>query len=201
MPNGRCRLHGGKSLAPGPLHPRWQTGRYSKLVRDRPQQTDPERLSLVPDIEALDALIDDLVTDVAEHSPATPEELRVLARLFRDGPPDRKAVALVQLLDAIEASAAAEPQRRQLRQLIIDRAGLAAKERQLRIAEARTITEAEYVAAIIRVTELLDEVVTDETYRQRLASELAAIAERRPGEALPAALGEPEFIIDSAADA
>ncbi len=32
MVNGRCKFHGGKSLPPGPAHPTFKTGKYSKAL-------------------------------------------------------------------------------------------------------------------------------------------------------------------------
>ena len=59
-PNGRCYRHGGASLPPGPTHPTYQTGRYSKALNGRPIQelyerarSDPHLLALTEDIALL----------------------------------------------------------------------------------------------------------------------------------------------------
>lgn len=64
MPNGRCRIHGGKTPR-GMAHPNTKTGRYSKDLPTRLaalyDQTafDPELLSLRQDIRLIDAMIID----------------------------------------------------------------------------------------------------------------------------------------------
>lgn len=59
-PNGRCWRHGGKSPPPGPMHPRYQHGRYSRALKGKPIQelyekarTDPQLLALTEDIAFL----------------------------------------------------------------------------------------------------------------------------------------------------
>lgn len=59
MPNGRCRMHGGRSLR-GVSHPRFSHGRYSRDViagltsRYREALTDRKRFDLTEDIALLD---------------------------------------------------------------------------------------------------------------------------------------------------
>lgn len=60
MPNGRCRLHGGLSPAPGPTHPTYKHGRYSKALEGESiaalydvARTDPKLLALREDIALL----------------------------------------------------------------------------------------------------------------------------------------------------
>jgi len=60
MPNGRCRMHGGKSLA-GIASPAWKHGKYSDYMPQRLQERfarglhDPDLLSLDNEIALLDA--------------------------------------------------------------------------------------------------------------------------------------------------
>jgi hypothetical protein len=62
MPNGRCRLHGGKSLA-GIASPTFKTGRYSKVIpthltrQYEAAQTDTDLLGIQEDIVLHDALL------------------------------------------------------------------------------------------------------------------------------------------------
>lgn len=71
MPNGRCRLHGGKSLS-GIASATWKHGRYSKVLPsrllDRYQQAtaDPELLALRSEISLVDARIAELLTKLDE---------------------------------------------------------------------------------------------------------------------------------------
>ncbi len=69
MRNGRCRLHGGKSLA-GPASGTFKTGRYSKymparlLERYEAAIEDPELLNLKHDISLVDSRLSDLLQRV-----------------------------------------------------------------------------------------------------------------------------------------
>jgi hypothetical protein len=66
MANGRCRMHGGKSLA-GPANPAWKHGRHWQVLplqlRERFERAlgDPELLSMTPEIAAMDARVSQLM--------------------------------------------------------------------------------------------------------------------------------------------
>lgn len=66
MPNGRCKMHGGKSHPGGPGHPGIRHGRYSKFLPERLQERyeqaagDPELLSTREDVALLQARIGEL---------------------------------------------------------------------------------------------------------------------------------------------
>ena len=66
MPNGRCRIHGGKSLA-GPAAANFKTGRYSKYLpahlKDRYEAatSDPDLLVLRDEIGLIDARVGELM--------------------------------------------------------------------------------------------------------------------------------------------
>ena len=45
MSNGRCRIHGGASPAPGPTHPGWKHGRHSKYLPARLQEKYAEAMA------------------------------------------------------------------------------------------------------------------------------------------------------------
>jgi hypothetical protein len=60
LPNGRCGRHGGRSLPPGPTHPRYSNGRYSKVLGGKPiselyekARADPHLLALNEEIALL----------------------------------------------------------------------------------------------------------------------------------------------------
>lgn len=72
-PNGRCRLHGGKSVPPGPGHHRFKHGRYSKakidpqLMRRLEQAAnDPQLMSVSRDVEALEARLMELLEQMGQ---------------------------------------------------------------------------------------------------------------------------------------
>lgn len=69
MTNGRCRIHGGKSLT-GIAAPRFETGRYSKFLPTRlvekynTSKNDGELVALRDDLALLDARLEDLLAKV-----------------------------------------------------------------------------------------------------------------------------------------
>lgn len=69
MRNGRCRLHGGKSLI-GPMSPAWKDGRYSAylpkdvLGKYERLRSDPEYLKLQDEIALVDTRIGALLSGI-----------------------------------------------------------------------------------------------------------------------------------------
>lgn len=69
MKNGRCRMHGGNARR-GPDHPRFKTGKHSKVIPERMAATydaavkDRQILALQADVALLDARIEDLLRRV-----------------------------------------------------------------------------------------------------------------------------------------
>lgn len=71
MPNGRCRFHGGMSLA-GPAHPAFKHGRYSKYLpaqlRERYEtaRDDDRLIELRDDVAIIDLRIGELLEQIGE---------------------------------------------------------------------------------------------------------------------------------------
>src|SRR3954452_17185048 len=69
MPNGRCRMHGGKSLA-GAASPAFKTGRHSTYLPVRllagyqEAERDPELLALRDEIALIDSRLADVLSRV-----------------------------------------------------------------------------------------------------------------------------------------
>ena len=111
MPNGRCRLHGGKSLS-GIASATYKTGRYSKVLPTRlaaryaEAQHDPALLEMREDVALLDARLADLLgrVDTGESGAIwrnlQAARMEVLAAKKAD---DRiaQAIALNKLMDLI----------------------------------------------------------------------------------------------------
>jgi hypothetical protein len=76
MANGRCRMHGGRSLA-GVAHPNYKTGRYSSYVPQRllpgfaRQMRDPELLQQREEIALVDAFVFDALKAMGEADSRT----------------------------------------------------------------------------------------------------------------------------------
>jgi hypothetical protein len=115
MENGRCYLHGGKSLR-GLAHPNFKTGRYSKylparmLERYEESKADSEQLALKSEIALVDARISDLLQRM---DPAEPGELwetlqklkKKVQEAARSGNTDAGNVAVMGILDVIARGA------------------------------------------------------------------------------------------------
>jgi hypothetical protein len=89
MANGRCYLHGGKSLPPGPSHPRYIHGRLSKALpanlRDKLEEAvaDPSLVSLREDVAFADVRRNELASRVESgESGKAWEELGKALRAF-----------------------------------------------------------------------------------------------------------------------
>ncbi len=111
MPNGKCRLHGGKSPPPGPDHPRWAHGRRSKLVRRLPgklgetfaelEDEIADAFDLTFEARLLEARMFVLVEEMNDGGIVTGAELRALRTEFRraSSPDDiQPAMASLDLL-------------------------------------------------------------------------------------------------------
>lgn len=77
MANGRCEKHGGKSLPPGPDHPRFSTGEHSKCqltgIRRRVEEAldDPEIFSLRRDVAIVQVRVYELLSRLESGEPAS----------------------------------------------------------------------------------------------------------------------------------
>ena len=95
IPNGRCRLHGGKSLI-GPASPTFKHGRYSKVIPsnlgERYQQAlaDENLLALNEEIALFDARLGQLLSKVDTGEAGAlwrkaKDEYKLLDQAIRDG--------------------------------------------------------------------------------------------------------------------
>lgn len=72
MPNGKCRVHGGKTPG-GMASPQFKTGRYSKYLparlagRYQEAKADPQLLALREEISLVDSRLADLLQRVDSH--------------------------------------------------------------------------------------------------------------------------------------
>src|SRR5579871_5515650 len=74
MPNGRCRMHGGKTPR-GPALPQYKHGRYSKVLpadlaaRYAEARTDQELVAFRDDIALVDARLADVLARLGQGGP------------------------------------------------------------------------------------------------------------------------------------
>lgn len=158
MPNGRCRMHGGKSLS-GPALPQWKDGRRSKVLPRRLMESyqaslaDPDRLVLNEELALLDARINDVLVRVdSGESGQLWAQLRQtwreyeVARKARDPAVMAQSVTMLgELISRGHADAAAWAE---LRQLVQERRKLAESERK-RLVEAQQVVAVDQALALL----------------------------------------------------
>jgi hypothetical protein len=104
MPNGKCRLHGGKSLS-GMQAPSYKTGRYSKVLparlasRYQEALSDGALLELREEISLVDARLADLISRV--DSGESGEVWRLLRTMFAEFSKARSAGKIPEMTQAL----------------------------------------------------------------------------------------------------
>jgi hypothetical protein len=97
MPNGRCRLHGGKSLR-GADSPRFKDGRYSAYFQNdlakkfHEQVTDVDPLSLLPELSVLRTMLGRLIEEISKAKKVKDTQMMALTMLSDNV---RKTVATI----------------------------------------------------------------------------------------------------------
>lgn len=186
MPNGRCRIHGGKSLS-GIAHPGFKHGRYSQDVPTRLRENyerarqDVNLLALQDDIAVLEAHLGDLMQrlDSGDSGAHWPRLLEVWADFRsaqdrRDAPAMRDAVVRIEAL--LHDGAAEAEAWEQIVSVMDARRKLITAERK-RIMDAQQMLSSEQAFAMIAA--LMDSVrrhVHDRVTLAAIASDVARIA-------------------------
>jgi hypothetical protein len=195
MPNGRCRIHGGKSLA-GPAHPnyrhgrRWQAMPLDLVNRFERALGDPDLLSMSPEVAALDARADQLMgrLSTGESGKAWARVRRAWvdyqeARAVRDA--ELEDDARTRLEDAITRGAADEETWGELTSIWRDRRRFVREERE-RMIDAQVYTDVGRLTQVFAaIAEALVQHVPDRDARQAVV----LVMQKTLGRKAPAALG------------
>ena len=192
MANGRCRLHGGKSLPAGIGHPTFKTGKYSKDLPTRLASryaealADTELLSLRDDVALVDARISELLARIDKGESgriwaklAVAKTEFIAARNAHDIPTmDQWLSDILRLIDAGNADW----------MIVADIVRLQDHKRKLgeserkRLIEMRQIITAEQAAVLLgAITDIIVRNVTDRDTRARISAELTRIADSSTG--------------------
>lgn len=184
MPNGRCRMHGGKSLA-GIASPTLTTGRYSKylptrlLERYETAQNDRELLAMGQEIALIDARLSDVLTRV-DHGDS--------AELWNDLHEAVKAARLTGELDDVERLVARGIEDwtawGEIGKLIDRRRALVESERKRLVDLQQMLTTNEAVLLITRVIDIVRRHVTDRAALSAIGVELAGLVNADGGRRL-----------------
>lgn len=173
MPNGRCRMHGGKSLR-GIASPTFKDGRRSKYMPSRLLETyrqgltDKELLDLQDEISLIDARLNDVLgrVDTGEagiHWHKMREAYDLLIDSLRRKSPDDQRQALHDLDDLTRKGQADWQAWHEIMALIEQRRKLVEAEQKRRISMQQMITAEQAMALTAAILETVKRNVTDRT--------------------------------------
>jgi len=188
---GRCRLHGGKSLA-GTACPRFRSGRYSAYVPERLREryeaaeADAELLSLRSELALTDARLMDLLArvDTGESGQLwanlkkAHEEFKV-SRLARDVP--KMNVALAKMERDIEQATDDRAAWAEIGELIEQRRKLTESEAKRLMTLQQMLTTEDAMALAYRLVDIVTRHVTDRQVLSAIVVEMRALSERSNG--------------------
>jgi hypothetical protein len=188
MRNGRCRMHGGKSLA-GAAHPNFRTGKRSRYFKSVPAAmrdgykaalNDPDLLSMGAEIALLttrtSALLDRLSTSEAppwDAAVALAGKLATIISEYEMPEAEQAAQLLVEVVnDGQTKTAANEATWTELRALIQERAKVAAVEHKREVDLETLIPADKALMLLSAMTAAAREIVTDRDQYRRLNARL-----------------------------
>ena len=194
MPNGRCRMHGGKARK-GVEHPNSSHLRYSKYAPDKIVErykemvADPQMLTLKEEIALIRARIAELLGNIKEQqSEQTWVELRATlrqvqkARSKKDVP--KMATGLTQMEELIEAGFSTVDDWGELGAQMDRLSRLVALERR-HIIEMRYLMSAEQVGVLFtQLIQILTMRITDADTRRAVVTDIRGLL-AHPGDADP----------------
>lgn len=186
MANGRCRMHGGASLPPGPDHPRWRGGKHSKYWQVLPANLgeryeaalqDTELLALRDELALLDAFLQDALSRMDKGDVgALWIQLRELWAEFALARKSGDVGAMDRLLDdigrLIQRGASDALARREVREMMDDRRRLAESERKREVEAQITLDLRTGQAFLLRVLASVETHVSDKRILAAIASDL-----------------------------
>ena len=191
MANGRCRMHGGRSLR-GVEHPSFRDGRFSKSIPSRLSQSyeealaDPRRLELADELAVIVARNrETLVSIYSGESDGLWRRLRTHKRAMekarRVGDEDAAAAALNAILRLIERGAADAERWAELMKNVDQQRKLAESERKRLVEAHQMVTTEELMAFMGAVLAIITRHVRDERIRRAIGYDIDALVDW-PGE-------------------
>lgn len=190
MPNGRCRLHGGKSLA-GVASKTWRHGRYSRalpsdlLARYRETAADPDLLGLSDEVRLIDSKLQSLLAGTEEGAGRRIwRQLRTEDRRLREAWTNKDVggiVASIERINELVRAGDAEAARwDQVLVLVEKRRRLVESERRHRVEAQRMVSVDEAWGLLATLTDAVRRIVKDDAQLREVAVEFAKLT-GRPG--------------------
>ena len=183
MPNGRCRMHGGKSHV-GVAVATFRHGRHSKylparlLARYHEALSDPERLALHDELALTDARLADVLTrvDTGESGARWQAVQRACDRYADRRGEAGDAERLLALREAVTAGVADAAGWREVASLIAQRKALVESERRRMIELQQYLTAEQALALMTAVIQVVRQHVDDPTVLGAVSTELARLS-------------------------
>lgn len=192
MPNGRCRMHGGKSPV-GKSASRYKTGKYSKYLPDRLSSryleavNDPELLALRDDIALIDTRLAEVLgrIDTGESGhvwESVAETFNNLKVASRTGNANKATVAMRELDDLISNGLADNVIWSEIGELLEKRRRIIESERRRLIDMQQMITAENAMLLVAALVGVIREHVTDRGILNAISADigkLTAIGDQR----------------------
>jgi hypothetical protein len=190
MPNGRCRMHGGTSLA-GVASPTLTTGRYSKYLPERLLERyqdaaqDADLLAMRQELALLDARLADVLQRVdTGESGALWKNVQDAFRDFeRERNSEREFVAWKRLASTIQDGMADYAAWQEVGRLIDQRQRLAESERKRLVDMRQMITAERAMVLLAAITDTIRRHVSDRSTLAAISADLARLAAVESGPA------------------
>ena len=185
MPNGRCRLHGGKSLA-GMASPTFRSGKYSRYLparmaaRYEEAVADPALLELRGDIALTDARLADLLgrVDTGESGALWSRLMQARTDLLlyrRAGDTVKTAEALNALLDLVGQGHADYRAWAEVGQVVEQRRRLVESERKRLVEMQQTLTVEKAMLLIGAIGGIIKAHVQDRHVLSAISNDIQAL--------------------------
>jgi hypothetical protein len=190
MPNGRCALHGGKSLA-GIASPTYQHGRYSRVMPTRMQARyqeaagDPALLEQRAEVALLDARLADLLgrVDTGESGgiwKQLQEARRALIVARRANDNEGASAAINEMSDLIGRGHADYAAWREISVVLEQRRKLVESERKRLIEMQQTITAEKAMLLIGAIGQIIKTHVTDRVILTKISADIRDLTASEP---------------------
>lgn len=162
MPNGRCKMHGGKSLQ-GPAHPHYKGGRYAEFLRGslkgkyEESRRDPNLIALSDELNLVDAMTADALerAQTGETDGAW-IELRKLWNARLGALQAKDSAKLAEITETIGRVIFRSAEAADVRAQVL---GLIERRRKLSESELKRLVAAKQVMTIEQAVVLMDKII------------------------------------------
>ncbi|WP_231740852.1 hypothetical protein [Thalassoglobus neptunius] len=190
--NGRCRMHGGHAVPPGPGHHTYKDGKHSKLkvvtgLREKIQQEmeNAELMSLRQDAAILNVRIQELLDEV-DQSGATlnAEKLQSLWLKYQEaekaGDADRSKQILREIGDVIMENAKTVENWKEVQKLISTRRSVVQADQKIMIESGSMLTAAQSIHAMNMLLNVVLPEITDKKVLRKIRWQFGLITGAAP---------------------